>query len=240
MKFRTLALTALATCLLLGTAQAAPARFRVTAVIGQAQVLHGAKGEPADAATWKPLRKGAALSIGDAVRTREKSRVELTLLDGSRVRLGAASKVTLGEGQFSGQDRKVSVTLWVGRLWAKVAKELGGDSKFEVETANAVAGVRGTSFTVVANQDTSALVRVYSGTVGVRKNEGPNFRNRPRTEVPGPSRVDQKQWDEIVATQMKQVAITQLGQILPAADFEDQGEEAEWAMWNQNLDEAVR
>jgi len=93
---------------------------------------------------------------------------------------------------------------------------------------------------VIANQDSSALVRVYSGTVGVRKNDGPSFRNRARTQVSGPSRVDQKQWEEIVATQMKQVAITNLGQILPASDFADQGDELEWAMWNQKLDEAVR
>src|SRR5688500_15936624 len=180
-------------------AVSAPNQFRVTELIGKAEILRGAKGEPEDRAAWKPLAKGAQLSIGDAVRTGEKSRLELTLLDGSRIRLGAGSKATLREGRFQGDERQVGVTMWVGRLWAKVAKKLGGDSKFEVETANAVAGVRGTSFTVIANQDLSALVRVYSGTVGVRKNDGPSFRNRARTQVSGPARVDQKQWEEIVA-----------------------------------------
>src|SRR5690606_19363569 len=120
-------------------------------------------------------------------RTGEKSRLEIRLPDGSFIRLGSSSKVTLDEGHL-GATRKVSVTMWLGRIWAKVAKEVADDSKFEVETANAVAGVRGTSFTVIANQDLSALVRVYSGTVGVRKSTGPKpgFRTRARTEIPGP------------------------------------------------------
>jgi hypothetical protein len=218
----------------------APSSARVTELIGEAHVLRGAKGQPEDAAAWKPLAKGAALAIGDAIRTGEKSRLEVTLQDGSRIRLGSASKATLREGQFKGDERQVGVTVWAGRLWAKVAKKLGSDSKFEVETANAVAGVRGTSFTVIANQDSSALVRVYSGTVGVRKNDGPGFRERKRVQVAGPKQVDQKQWEEIVATQMKQIAVTSAGEILPASDFADQGDELEWAMWNQKLDEAVR
>jgi hypothetical protein len=217
------------------TAQAAPQHnlhFRVTELIGDAWVLAQPKAEPKDSDPWKPLKKGGEVSIGDAVKTGDKARLELSLPDGSRLRLGAASKVTLSQGQFQGDERKVSVTMWVGRLWAKVAKKLGDESKFEVETANAVAGVRGTSFTVIANQDLSALVRVYSGTVGVRKNDGKSgsFRNRPRTRVSGPQRIDQKQWEEIVATQMKQVAVTNVGEILPASDFEDQGDELQWAM----------
>jgi hypothetical protein len=233
-----LALAALS--LFLGSAQAAPQRFRVTELIGEAEVQEAAKGDPVDSGKWKKLAKGSQLSAGDAVRTGEKSRLELTLPDGSRLRLGAASKVTLSEGKFAGEERQVGVTVWVGRLWAKVAKKLGNESKFEVATTNAVAGVRGTSFSVIAQLDASALVRVYSGTVGVRKNDGSSFRNRPKKQVSGPSRIDQKQWEEIVATQMKQIAITDLGQILPATDFEDQGAELEWAMWNQKLDEAVR
>jgi hypothetical protein len=225
-------------------ADAAP--IRVTDVVGVAEVLRKADGHlgelgPKDDAPWKKIAKGAELSAGDAVRTGDASRVELSLPDGSRIRLGAKSKVSLDEGTF-GKARRVGVTMWVGRLWAKVAKELGGDGRFEVETANAVAGVRGTSFTVVAQQDLSALVRVYSGTVGVRKSEGtrPGFRDRARTQVSGPSRVDQRQWEEIVATQMKQITISQVGNIMPAEDFEDEGDELEWAMWNQKRDEAVQ
>lgn len=227
-------------------AEAAPQTLKVTELVGEAHFLRNAKkhvkeGGPSDRAPWKKLRKGSVVRTGDAVRTGDKTRLELSLPDGSRLRLGASSKVTLSEGRFHKKARNVSITMWVGRVWAKVAKTFGNDSKFEVETANAVAGVRGTSFTVIANTDLSALVRVYSGTVGVRKNDGPKpgFRTRARVQVPGPTEVDQKQWEEIVATQMKQVTITKLGKIMPAEDFEDQGDELEWAMWNQKRDEAL-
>lgn len=227
-------------------AEAAPQTLKVTELLGEAHALRNAKrhvkdGGPSDDAPWRRLKKGSVVQVGEAVRTGPKTRLELALPDGSRLRLGAKSKVTLDQGRFRKKTRNVSITMWVGRIWAKVAKRFGSESKFEVETANAVAGVRGTSFTVIANTDLSALVRVYSGTVGVRKNDGPKpgFRTRARVQVPGPSRVDQKQWEEIVATQMKQVTITKLGKIMPAEDFEDQGEELEWAMWNQKRDKAL-
>ena len=194
-------------------------------------------------APWKALKKGSVVRVGDAVRTGEKTRLELKMKDGSRVRLGASSKLTIDEGSFQKNgERKVGLTMWVGRVWAKVAKELGSESKFEVQTANAVAGVRGTSFTVVANQDLSAVVRVYSGSVGVRKSRSQRagYRTRKRVQVEGPTQVDQKQWEEIVATQMKQITVTSLGKITPATDFEDAGSDLEWAMWNQKRDQAVQ
>ena len=55
----------------------------------------------------------------------------------------------------------------MGKLWAKVTSAIHGEQKFQVETENAVAGVRGTTFRVDANQDKSVRVRVYDGQVAV-------------------------------------------------------------------------
>ena len=187
-------------------------------------------------APWKPLKERAVVRPGDAVRTGPKGRLELTLPDASRVRLGPDSMVVLDAGHFGeGEERRVGLTVWAGRLWANVAKRLGGESSFEVKTQNAVAGVRGTSFTVIAQSDLSAVVKVYAGTVGVKKNEGGS---RVRKQVDGPRRIDQKQWEEIIATAMKQVQISALGELAPAEDFEDSGAEREWAAWNQARDAA--
>jgi hypothetical protein len=41
-----------------------------------------------------------------------------------------------------------------------VTRALGDGSRFEVRTRNAVAGVRGTSFAVMAQSDLSAMVKV--------------------------------------------------------------------------------
>ena len=59
-----------------------------------------------------------------------------------------------------------------------------------------------------------------------------------RRQVPGPHQIDKKQWEEVVATAMKQVTVSSLGQIQPAEDFVDDGEALQWAMWNQARDGA--
>lgn len=200
------------------------------------------QGPKADA-PWKRLAEGAKVREGDALRTGPKSRLELRVPDGSRVRFGAGSQVVLSQGHFGKKgERKVTFTLWLGRVWAKVAKRMGGESTFEVKTQNAVAGVRGTSFTVMAHADLSSVVKVYAGAVGVKKVEGETASSkRPaRRQVAGPQRIDKKQWEEVIATAMKQVKVTSLGQIQPAEDFTDDGAELEWAMWNKARDQAIQ
>ncbi|MCK6547304.1 FecR domain-containing protein [Myxococcota bacterium] len=210
----------------------APAGVSVTLVQGKAEVERAGK--------RSPLAVGAAIAEGDTVETSARTKVELTLADGSRVRLAPNTKVTLTEGKFRGNEgRNVRVGLVAGQVWAKVAKAVGGKDTFEVGTENAVAGVRGTAFAVSAAADLSAVVRVYAGTVGVRKSEkdaGATGGKPERRQIAGPERIDKKQWEEIIATAMKQVKISSTGQIAPAEDFEDRGEDLEWAMWNKERD----
>ena len=213
----------------------AKGEIKVTFLSGKAEAQTGDK-------TARALATGAELKEGDVVETHDGTKLELTLGDGSRVRLAPNTKLQLTEAHFAqNKERNVSVSMWFGRIWAKVAKSVGAEDTFEVGTRNAIAGVRGTAFTVVASQDLSALVRVYAGTVGVRKGEGQDFaRAHSKKQVPGPSRVDRKQWEEIIAGAMKQVKITSIGEISPAEDFEDTGEELKWAMWNQERDKGIR
>ncbi|MCB9646420.1 MAG: FecR domain-containing protein [Deltaproteobacteria bacterium] len=225
---------------------------KVSQLVGEAQVLRQAskhmQGEAIAAkAPWKALKSGELVHEGDAVKTAAASRLELTVPDGSRVRLGASSQVVLSQGHFGkAGERKVTFTLWLGRVWAKVAKRMGGESSFEVKTHNAVAGVRGTSFAVMANADLSSVVKVYTGSVGVKSlvtaaaAAAPGTKARVRREVPGPERIDQRQWEEVVATAMKQVKVTSLGEIQPAEDFVDAGDDEAWAMWNQSQDAALQ
>lgn len=239
-----LALLALSTLVVASVAEAAPAK--VTYMKGRADYLASAKkhtkdGQIAKNAPWKKLTKGKKLAEGAAVRTQAGARLEIQLGDGSRLRLDQNTTMSLDRAHVSkkNKNRAVSVRVFVGQLWAKVAKRVAGESSFEVETKNAVAGVRGTSFTVVANTDLSSLVKVYTGTVGVRKS-GRGYAGRVRQEVPGPTRIDKKQWEEVIATAMKQVQVSALGEIAPAEGFRDAGEQAEWAMWNQERDQAIQ
>jgi ferric-dicitrate binding protein FerR (iron transport regulator) len=201
----------------------------VTHLEGQADV-----DRPDGAKRGRAIRKGQRLNVGQVVHTGPKTRLELTLVDGSVVRLGPDSKLSLDALRFAEKRREtVQLKLWVGQLWARVVKSTSGVSNFEVHTASAVGGVRGTSFAVFAAADASAIVRVYAGSVGVRPVLG---EGRNRKLVAGPKEIDRAQWEEIIATAMKQVRISALGQISPAEDFEATADD--WGRWNRKRDDA--
>lgn len=216
--------------LLSAGARAEASAFRVSYLEGAAD-MRGKR-------SWTPVKAGQALPEGAHLRTGPQGRLELTSQTGSVVRLGPSSRVRLARAQVGGGARRVGLRLFVGRLWANVTKSLAGDSSFEVRTTNAIAGVRGTSFTVLARKDASALIRVYTGTVGVRgrgkkKND---YASRKRVEVPGPSRVTKAEWEEVVAAAMTEVKVSAIGEISPAEAFEDEGDALKWAQWNRDRD----
>src|SRR5512133_982030 len=144
-----------------------PAAGQVTFLAGEATRAAAGKAEP--------LAVGAAVRAGDVLETRNRTRLEVKLADGSVVRLGPSSRAVVAEAAFGKtvEERNVSAKLLVGKVWANVAKAVGGDARFEVRTENAVAGVRGTTFRVDAAKDRSVVVRVYSGTVAVAQGAVP-------------------------------------------------------------------
>ena len=132
----------------------------------------------------------------------------------------------------------MTARLFFGNLWAKVTSVIQGEQKFQVETENAVAGVRGTTFRVDARTDKSVLVRVFAGSVAVAKNVPIYATGKPgeqRREVQGPEEVSREKWEKVVTRQM---------QILIAADGTPgdpepiTGEDDAFAKWNQQRDAA--
>ncbi len=103
----------------------------------------------------KAVVQGQKITLGDVLAT-ENGNVtveieglgQLTLFPGSRVKL----------------NNKKTVRLILGKIWAAIS--LRDQSSFEVQTGNAVAGVRGTEFVVtVENEQTT--VAVVEGIVAV-------------------------------------------------------------------------
>lgn len=190
------------------------------------------------------LAQGSALHEGDEVATQKRSRLELTLADGSVVRLGPLARAKLETAAFgkSVEERKVSARLLVGNVWANVAKTVGGESRFEVKTENAVAGVRGTTFRVDAAHDRSVVVRVYSGTVAVNGGGLPRPEHRPgkpepRHQVPGPEEVTREQWERIV-TAMMEVRVSAAGEAEEPRAFALKPDDP-WEAWNRQRDAAT-
>ena len=189
-----------------------------------------------------PLSVGAAVGQGDTIATEDEARLELKFSDGSALRVGPRAKMQLTEAHFGGgpAKRKLTTKLFFGNLWAKVTSVIQGEQKFQVETENAVAGVRGTTFRVDARIDKSVLVRVYAGAVAVAKNV-PIYatgKDEPRHEVPGPEEVSRERWEKIVGTQMQIVIAADGTPGEPRQVAEDADKDDAWAKWNQGRDVA--
>ena len=189
------------------------------------------------------LAPGSAVYQGDLLETQKRTRLEVKLADQSVVRLGPSSKANLQDAAFGKtvEERKVSAKLLVGKVWANVAKAVGGEQRFEVQTENAVAGVRGTTFRVDAATDRSVVVRVYSGTVAVASGPIPRPEHQAagkpeRRQIAGPQQVSREQWERIVTTMMA-VRVSSEGVPTEPETFAlaTAGQD-EWEEWNRSRD----
>lgn len=114
------------------------------------------------------LAVGDPIWTGDHIRTGTDSRAQLLLEDRSVINLGPGTELTIGVSSASRRGG-LSLKLVVGSLWARVSHTFGGDRDFDVTTANAVAGVRGTSFFMEALEGEREMrLTVLRGTVELR------------------------------------------------------------------------
>lgn len=116
-----------------------------------------------EAGRWSALDLGQLLGPGDRVRTAEGAHLHLALADGSTVTLGPNSELSLESLGAGGQGSQTALKLARGLLHALVAK-LAGGSRFEIQTGNAVAGVKGTEFEVQVGAN-ETVVAVNEGVV---------------------------------------------------------------------------
>ena len=162
-------------CSALAARAEGPAAMTATFVEGAVTV------RPAGAEAPKPLAVGDVLHAGEMVETSSAARAEITFSNGSLLRLGEGSRMTLGGEDPAGS--RFSARLFVGNVWAKVRKLLASNEIFQVETENGVAGVRGTEFRVEASPATEDVVRVYEGVVEVKGARGWAHRIEPGHEL---------------------------------------------------------
>ena len=138
----------------------------VAAAQGDAQVIR--------ASTSIPAKIGIEIVEGDKLQTGKKSRLKVLFTDDALLCLGSNSSVTIKSHLFDlkKSKRQTRIFLNSGKLRALVQKMVG-DTKadFEVETSNAVAGVRGTEFVLVAAGADTKLYTL-SGSVELQGADG--------------------------------------------------------------------
>ena len=115
---------------------------------------------------------GDALAEGSVVRTDRTGLAAISYEDGSLTRIGPVSTYELTTLATHKGKREIVGRLDAGQTFHRVTKASGSGSRFEVQTSNAVAAVRGTAFAVQCLTPDVCEVGVTEGTVAVRTPDG--------------------------------------------------------------------
>ncbi|MBM2838039.1 MAG: putative periplasmic protein [Deltaproteobacteria bacterium] len=206
--------------------------------------LEGPAFKSKDGKDWKPLLRGDYLGANESVKTGLRTRLELTLPDGSKVRFSENTLFKVESLLVTEEERRFEMKAIFGKVWFKVKKykKLKKISVYEVKTATAVAGVRGTTFRIDANEDLSSLVKVYEGEVSVNslptesedKGTKPKYISGPK-EVKGPHEVSREEWSYIVKS-WQQIAVSPEGAASKPVSFSPEEDKSDWVLWNQEMD----
>jgi hypothetical protein len=119
-------------------AQAPQSAGQIARLIPNVNLQHGSKTQLAAA--------GAKVLWGDRIVTDDNGRARITLDDGSILNVGSGSSLTVV--QHDAASQRTQIQLAYGRLRASAVRLARADSKFEVRTPTAVAGVVGTGFDI--------------------------------------------------------------------------------------------
>ncbi len=114
---------------------------------------------------WRKAEKGMQLATGDLIRTARNSVAEV-YLDAEKkntLRIEPKSLITLNSGTADTIDR---LDLAKGKVYANLEGIKAGLS-FEVNTPSAVAGVRGSSYSVYVERDSDEVV-AYKDTIFIK------------------------------------------------------------------------
>ncbi|MBL8992081.1 MAG: FecR domain-containing protein [Spirochaetia bacterium] len=112
------------------------------------------------------LTTGKVLSTGDKIVTGPGCQVVLQLRDGTRLEIAEESHLVIGDESIDGGKKRI-FSLQFGELIAKVRKLASADESFVIVTPTAIAGVRGTVFSVAVGEDGTTQVGVSEGSVAV-------------------------------------------------------------------------
>lgn len=113
--------------------------------VGKITNLHGNVDITSAGKAARIARLGDGVNVGDFIRSKSKSKVEITFNEGNVLRLGENSRVGITR-YMSGEKQNTSIiNLFRGKIH-NIIKSVGADGRYEVHTPVSVCGVRGTRF----------------------------------------------------------------------------------------------
>lgn len=151
--------------LLLGATVFANSIATITAIKGTATILRTTSNIEA--------KLGLKLDVADRIKTHDNTKVQIIFNDETIISLGKNSDFSIHEFLFDGDKEPVAkfgmlrgaIRVITGKI-AKIAPQ-----KFSVSTKTATIGIRGTNFTVIANDEGSYLIYCTYGAISVTIND---------------------------------------------------------------------
>ncbi len=204
---------------------------------------------------YSPADLNQVVKKDDLITTHE-GRVEIELSDGNVIRIGENSRIYISE-LHKKKRKKITVKVFLGKLWAKVKKIVKEKDEFTVKFRKGTAGVRGTVYRVNQYSDDSAEIYVYEGSIKVKgekpvsdkdkkdktgkKTKSELNRNEKHEvegpkEIKGPEEVTLKEWVKIVK-KMNKIYISSRGKPDEPEEFNIEAERKKsWVNWNLKRD----
>lgn len=140
-------------------------KIKVLEVSGKAEVLEkNIITDIFESPFWKDLKKGDVLDQGDKIKTSANSTIDIYFSNETFLKIGENSRVIIGENKIKEAGQSTSIKLQKGKVWSRIKGAWNRLTKFEVITPSAVAGVKGTIFSVETDGDKTTL-KVKEGEV---------------------------------------------------------------------------
>jgi hypothetical protein len=119
----------------------------------------------AGTSTWSQLSSGTALEVGDRIRTGPGSNAVITFFEGSTIELAADTEVDVSELGVAGMTGSTSIKLrqQVGKTTSRVKKLVDPASRYEIETPDGAAVVRGSVGDVLVTEGNSTTIMNRQG-----------------------------------------------------------------------------
>ena len=225
---------------------------KISLPLGRVQVQKGGVGE------FKRAMPRMSIQEKDVVKTLAKSRCEITLVGGGKLRIGENSELEITEANVKPMEKNFGATLKKGDAWVAAKAAFGEKKNVAVRTPTAVAAIRGTTYRAKAGNDESSVL-VYDGKVDVnaasnvnevrdqQRRQGfqpqggaPRFKLGPVTEiqaptqVAGPYEVSLEDWVSLV--EGMQINVRKDGKYSMFKFDQDEDDGLDFVKWNKELD----
>lgn len=205
------------------------------------------------AEAWERALPNRAVFTGDVIRTLDKSRCEIALTGGGKVRIGENSELELNEVSVKPMAKEFNANLKQGNAWVSAKAAFGEKKNVSVRTPTAVAAIRGTTYRTSAGEAESSVL-VYEGKVDVNQPQNlnkeksdaakpggkPKFKLGPLqevaapTQVAGPYEVSLEDW--ITLVEGMQISIRKDGKYNLFKFDQEADSQSEFVRWNKELD----